>query len=252
MKANRKTIVNSGFLSLWWFPIFVGTVVLVGSLMVVVPKVNQIISDGSDLERVESDLRDAEKKVQQLKSVDKNQLVGLHTSFRQALPSQKPYYEVLLLLQQLGAQTGVSVGDFELNPGSLASDSAKTDTSSTKNGVVYLDTKLNVSGSIEQVSGFISRLYRSVPLLEIANISISGSSGNSTEVNVRRVSFELKIVYLPDKPIAKTVSIKPLNPLSGAVDEVLVMLAEYYNPMADVGSYEQPLSDYSRTDIFNF
>jgi Tfp pilus assembly protein PilO len=248
---QTKTTIKSNLIYTWWFPLFVVLVVLVGTPMVILPKIDQIIAANRDLEKVETELKNAEKKVAQLNTVDEEQVKELFRDLRQALPAQKPYYEVLLLLQQLGYQTGVALGDFELKPGSVATDSAIKTTVADGKTYVKFDTEFGISGTSEQVSAFVVALHESVPLLKISSISIGKSSADDAE-DRRSVALELQVLHMPDKPPVKTITYEPLPPLSESVDEVSQALAQYFNPVAEQNVSLEPISGVPRTDIFNF
>lgn len=252
MKKVKGT-VNSNFVARWWFPLLVVIIVVLGLPLVIIPKIEQISSVHRDLNGLEQDLKKAEKKISQLKAVDEAQISGLSASFKQALPTQKPYYEVLLLLQQLGAKTGVVLGDFELNPGSLASESAKTDKVKTKDGYVTLDTELRLTGSTDQISAFVVGLHESLPLLKVQSISI-GKSSSEDQTDLRTVSLALQVLYKTDPQAGsvQAVGVEPLVPLSGTVSEVSQSLSQYYNPELEAQLVPEPINGSPRTDIFNF
>jgi hypothetical protein len=248
--SKKTPIVPSGKLLMWWFPMLVGLVVLIGTPLVVVPKISETIEAHKSLGAVEADLAAAEKKLLQLESVDEAQILQIGRDLRTALPAQKPYYEMLLLLQQLGAKTGVSLGDFELNPGAIATAAAET-AKVSKEGYVVLDTELSVSGTTEQVSEFITSVQSSLPLLLVKEITISGDKKDVSE-DVRQVNLALEILYMADAPQASTVKLTPLPPLSSSVDEVVRAIAGYYDPQKEYEGEIMPLGETVREDIFNF
>jgi Tfp pilus assembly protein PilO len=248
--SKKAPVVPSSKMLRWWFPLLVATIVMVGTPLVVIPKISETIEAHKSLGKVEADLAAAEKKLSQLESVDEAEVLQLGRELRTALPAQKPYYEMLLLLQQLGAKTGVALGDFELNPGAIATESAELPKTS-KEGYVSLETELSVSGTTEQVSEFITNVQSSLPLLLVREITISGDKQDATE-DIRQVSLNLDILYMADVPQTSTVTLTPLPPLSSSVDEVTRAIAGYYDPQKEYTGEIMPLTETIREDIFNF
>lgn len=252
MKSSKTIVVKASELRLWWFPLLVVLVVVVGTPLVILPTINRIVGTNKQLGQMESDLRNAVKKIDQLKAVDEDKINQLSLLFKQALPAQKPYYQALLALQQLRNDTGVSLGDLELNLGLLASDSAGVKAKTDRGGYMTMDTKLRVEGTTEQISEFVTKLQESLPLMKVNNISIDTTSRVGTDNDLRGVNLDLQLVYMLDPPQSKTIGYEPLPLLSDEVDIVSKELEEYFNPMVDEAIIEPSVTDLSRTDIFNF
>ncbi len=250
MKKQPTSLISPVYLKLWWFPFMVGMIVIVGTMAVLVPQTKGIIATNAKLKRVTTDVSKAEKKLLQVNALNEDEMAWRMKLLTQALPSDKPYYQVIGLLQQLGIQTGVVLGEFELSPGSLATPSAQK-TKTAKEDYVTLDTELAISGTTDQVSDFIVRLHESLPLLKITDVSIS-SDEVAQDDDVRRAQLTLQIVYLTDPEIQKEVSLEPIASLSTETVLIENTLRGYFNPEALIATQSASVSNFSRTDLFNY
>lgn len=246
-----KVYVRPAYVTMWWFPFFVGGVVILGTLLVLVPQIKGIVSSKQTLDKLSADLEKAEKKITQVNALDANEIKTSTTLLTQALPGKAPYYEVLLLIQQLGGQTGVILGDFELKPGSLATGSAAKVQKPNKEGYLSMDTKLTVKGTTEQVSDFVIKLQESLPLVMIKGISISKDNVQAQE-DVRSANLELQLLYMPELKLITEVDLTPLAPISSDLFQISNTLMTYFNPEAIAATQPASISDFSRTDLFNF
>jgi len=249
----KKTvnIARPAYLNLWWFPILVGAIVLLGLTTVLIPQSTKIIESARNLKQLNQDLEKAEQKISQIDQVDVEEIGELDNLFSKALPQQKPYFEVMLLLQQLASQTGVALGDFELNPGQLGSDSAKVDRQESADGYVTLDTKLNLNGTSEQMSNFMVMLHSSMPLLVVDEISISNNV-KKDDSSQRSSQIALKILYMKQTKHITDVDLEPLKALSGDAADIKRTLSGYLDPTATIIPGTSIIQNSSRTNIFDF
>lgn len=242
--------MRSVYLDQWWFPALVAAVVLLGATTVLIPQSTRIIESVENLKVMNQDLEKAEKKIAQVDRIDSLEIGVYDSLFTKALPKQKPYFEVMVLLQQLAMQTGVVVGDFELNPGQLGSGSAQM-TEQDNAGYVQLETKLNLTGNSEQLSNFLVKLHNATPLLIVDEISISNDAANDA-TSQRGAQIALKILYSQETNKVNAVGLEPLSALSKDVATIRDTLANYYDPNSEPTSVNTIIRDSSRTNIFEF
>jgi Tfp pilus assembly protein PilO len=241
---------SSAVLSLWWFSAIVVVLIFAGTMLVLVPQVKSAVELGKKLNAVEAEYDKAQAKVTQIGLLDQGRIDELHQMMSLALPPQKPYYEVLLSLQHNAQTSGVSLGDFSISPGSLATESAQAVKASSQ-GLVTLPTSLSVQGTTEQVTNFVISLQNSLPLVKITGITISGDR-NQSENDSRQAQIDLIIAYLIDLPVQSLIGYEPLPPLGSDVDQLYATLRSYENPVEIAEQVDPALTDVTRTDLFNF
>ncbi|MFH2118483.1 MAG: GspMb/PilO family protein, partial [Candidatus Paceibacterota bacterium] len=125
------------------------------------------------------------------------------------LPSHKPLLELLNNLNSVAGETKVSITDFEISPGEIASDStqAKEAGSSKKSNTDYdrLDLDLTIVGPLPQVRMFMDLIEKVSPLTTITNLTIDRKVNNSQIEDATRADLSLSAYYYT-KPISSTLS----------------------------------------------
>src|SRR5258708_27410900 len=130
-------------------------VMIVLSVLFVVPQTQQIISESTQISLQQQKLADATTKVAFLQSLSAQDLQSQKTLLQTVLPSQKPVTPLISSMEQLAQDAGVTLKNFELNPGSVATNSAASTTSITKGfvpGVASLQLKLELQGGFAQMN----------------------------------------------------------------------------------------------------
>jgi Tfp pilus assembly protein PilO len=234
---------------MWWFPALVFMVVVVGSLFVLLPQSTQLKESMENIEKTQQQLNQAQAKISEISQIDVTQLNRLENLAANALPEHKPYFEALVTLQQLAAETGIFLQDFKLDPGSLATESAKK-TAISPDGSVKMSTKLSIMGTTESVSQFVERLQQSLPLVTITSISI-GQNNNEEETDRRQADLSLDLYYAGPLPDKGKLSYEPLSQISESQQAVFDLLANYKG-VSSASEAAAAISNFERTNIFSF
>ncbi len=247
--AEQISFFNKTYLRMWWFPGLVATLVIIGTVGVLVPQVQQMTEAINEMKSIKKTAEQAQTKLEQVEGLNSGKIESLINLAQQALPEHKPYYEVLMAIQQLSSETEVWAGDFDLTPGSLATKSAQPQIE--KAGYVTLATKLTVSGQSDNVIRFVERLQQSLPLVSITSITI-GQEVKGLDVSQRQASLDLQIHYvLPSNASKKDIIAAPLPVLSDSATSTLSQLSGYAK-VQTVASSSASVSNYDRTDVFSF
>lgn len=104
-----------------------------------------------------------------------------------SLPSQKPIFESLRVVNTIAEETELDLTNLESRPGSLATPSASISTSSrtrTRSDRPNFDAtliELNISGGISSINDFLGGLLETLPLMEMQGVRISSSTRNAGE-----------------------------------------------------------------------
>lgn len=244
---KSTSMINSSTVSMWWFPLLVGTVVVIGSIFVLLPQVRQIQTNLELMNKTKAELQKAQAKVAQVSSLDMSQLTSMADLLHLALPNHKPYYETLVMLQQLTADAGVTIASFDFNPGSIASSSSgvqpKTDPGT---GAVLLPIKIQIRGTINQLTQYVGSLQKALPLIQLKSVAISGKEDK------RSAAITMNMLYFIDSPIKNSqVSFEPLPTFSSEAETVLDQLNSYSQAIA-TASVTIPVTDFNRPDLFQY
>jgi len=174
-----------------YFPILALFVVVGLLVFVAVPSIRKVVLLRQEISQKNETLRSLEQKVEVLKSLDENQLLTQVENLERTLPSRKDVFLLLTSLNGLASQTGVSLEQFSLAPGSLATASA-TDSSTNRSTaqddlsssgreaassqLASLGVEVKITGSFEAVKGFLSNLEQLIPLMRLTTLDLSPAS----------------------------------------------------------------------------
>lgn len=131
------------------------------------------------------------------------------------LPSRKPLLELLNNLNSVAGETRVSITEFEINPGEIATDSTQVaagatgSRASTRRAAAdydRLDLKLTIVGELVQIRRFMDLIEQVSPITTITNLTVDrkvGSVGGAQTTT--RADLSLSTYYYT-KPISATLS----------------------------------------------
>lgn len=122
----------------------------------------------------------------------------------QALPRFKEPLQVMRTLEAVAQQTQVSLGEYDLNPGIVSTESAQETGSSrsrnTSRSSPFQSLRLEIeaSGSFQQLTTAIDNIEQSLPLMEITDLRIAPArrSGTGDLTNVEyTATLQLESYY---------------------------------------------------------
>jgi len=135
-----------------------------------------------------------------------------------ALPPNKDFAGIITGVSAAAQRAGVGLNDFEFQVGDLREISASS------MEYPFLTTKLNIQSSYQQSANFITELFKSFPLAEIVDVSLSG---RSTEVSV--------VFYYKPMPEIEVDNYKPVKILTKEnLDLINELLTWNSNPVINV------------------
>lgn len=128
------------------------------------------------------------------------------------LPSHKPLLELLNNLNSVANETQVSITEFEINPGEIATDSTQvggaTSTRRTSADYDQLDLQLTIVGELSQIRRFMDLIEQTSPITTITNLTVDrkvAGTGSGTSANATRADLALSTYYYT-KSISSTLS----------------------------------------------
>lgn len=171
---------------LW--PVLVVVIILVGSLNVDLPKINEIKQARQELSGIKEKLAKLTAKTDLLKALDQNKLKADYEKTTLVLPEDKDAPSVLRLMEISASSSGVTVEDLDLNPGKLATGGAIS-----KEKANNIPVKLIVSGSAQQISDFLSKMAAAGRATGLTSLDLSfakeGSASAKTRLEVEAYFF---------------------------------------------------------------
>lgn len=162
----------------------IGLVACLVVLLGIMPQIQAMFDVQKQTATESKKLAALEQKARQLEQILTPELLGQIDTVNILLPSRKPLLELLASLNQVSNQTQVSVTGIELSPGSIATNSAETPSSSgsrskqanrgkSSSASNSLAVKLLVEGELTQLNQFFNLVESTAPLVTITSLSLS-------------------------------------------------------------------------------
>ncbi|MBI2031006.1 MAG: hypothetical protein HYT08_00085 [Candidatus Levybacteria bacterium] len=149
------------------FVIFVSVILL---FLSVIPQIKDLVNIARQRDAELKKLEVLKNNLDLLSSLDNSTLDTQFEAITSALPQNKDFEGIIYAVSGAAQRSGVGLGDFEFQVGDLS------DTSVASGEFPYLSTKLNIQASNQQAADFITELFKSVPLAEVLDVSVSERS----------------------------------------------------------------------------
>lgn len=145
-------------------------------LKIIIPQVQDFIETANTAKEIQSQTPVLKNNVQFLTSLNDSTLDSKMRIASLALPAEKDFVGILNGITTAAAKAGVSLGDFSFEVGELSTESAQLA------GQPTIAVALTVGGDVFSVQRFIQELSKTLPLSEVLNVVIGGSSSSLTTV----------------------------------------------------------------------
>jgi len=212
--------------------------VLVLSLMfvsiqtLVLPKITDIKQLFKSNKDQEEKLSKLTEKLTLLENIDQTDLVQHSELLLQALPESKQPMLVMGVLKQLSADSGIEIAEMSVKPGGITATSSAEKEETKKEGsqdkAQSLLFSLSTLGTYDQISEFINKLDKTLPLLRMEKLSLKRGleSGSFT------VSTEIQAYFLAlPKTLGKIEA--PLQIASKEEKEIYDRLQQFSSPVGE-------------------
>lgn len=146
---------------------------------VLLPQIENVFQNRALLLESKQRVEDLDKKVKILEGLDKTTSAQKLQRLNLALSQEKDVGMMLAVLEQVATRTNVQLGTFSLSVGSLEA-TASNAVKNSKIGVPSLEIKLSLRGGIDEAKRFISQLRHILPVMQIADASISPGTSTIT------------------------------------------------------------------------
>ncbi len=223
--VNRKSLAIAICLSI----VSAGLVIFA-----IVPQFQETLDLNSQLNNEKPKLEKLQKKLVELDNIQFSPEFSQKEVVDAALPSRKPLLELLTSLHTISEADRVSITEFSLNPGLIASSEAEIQAdakkSANKDGVDSIDLEMTVVGTFDDVGKFMLDLEKISPFTTIIQLGLS-SRASGDDFTEQASDMQAKIStksYFFTQSVAASVE-APLPVLNQREQEVLAELANFSN-----------------------
>jgi hypothetical protein len=219
MKRKTSKIISSALLS---FALVIGGILII--LFGIIPGINRIQQNLSDIKTLTKQNDDIAKKVNFLKNLDETTLQIQMQTLLSAVPQYKLLPTILSILDGVSSETGLNVKALTINtPGPISTQSGQVRTvADVKLGSNSINFAIETTGTIDQLNSFLDKITAIRRLIQVKNINVS-ITGAASESAVINSSIKLAAFY---SPLPKTLG-KPsdvLIPLTANEEELITKL----------------------------
>lgn len=196
------------------------------------PQIQESLALNTEYNRELPKVEKLQAKLAQLQSIDSTEEFAQKDVVDSALPSKKPLLEFLTSLNSIAIANNITVGNFELSPGQISTDSADADTrtrSQQNASVDTLDLELEIEGSFDQLQQFLLDIEKISPFTTITKLSLGQGASAADRGTDRTIQAKLSTsTYFFTQSIKATID-APLPKLTALDRNVLTALSEFQN-----------------------
>jgi len=233
MKNNKKNLNWKFFIySRKYFSLAIAMIIasITIAMFATYPQVDIALSNFQQLKKEELNLDKTQKKaieLEQIRLLPEFSKAGL---VDEVLPSHKPLLEIINSLNNVAENTNVTINNFSIKPGNIATDSTKISTTKSSSAKKYqqLDFSLSASGDMSNVEDFISLLERISPITTVTDIALSRSKkddGNGGEIVSAKAELNLSSYYFTQS--IKTAIGQPLPKIGQKEQDIFTTIQEF-------------------------
>lgn len=233
-----------------YLPFLVVVVVVALTAVVVGPNLGKVSRLRKEIAASRKELGGLEDKSEMLESMDEEELEEKVKVLERILPSTKDVYGLLASLNGLAEENQVSLANFEVVPGSIATEAAtasagtRKDSSnrrrtaaSKQSSLESLNFSLQAVGGFDSVRQFVEKIEDLQPLMKLTKVTLSDrkqrfeflqATPSATTLINANIELDLFFVPLPER----------LGELGDPVFELTQKESELYEELQKYGAYE--------------
>lgn len=211
-----------------YLPGILGTLIVLGGLYFSWMWFGQIGQTRNDLAKSRARLEELNQRVSSLQTLRDGDLGEMQDVVEQALPSEKPVFELLTSLSNLAVQSGVRITDLQTSPGSIATDAARLRPAAgassanltpsqqaalaqrNRNRPAYESLKVTLvaDGQFEALNGFLLSLGNLLPLVDLAEVRLAPTGPVRDGVRNFSGELDLLVYWMPYPELSDTQKIE--------------------------------------------
>ncbi len=184
----------------------------------IIQQISPIQASLSKLKEREAEETKFSEKAEQLKQLAADPNFKQSSNIDEVLPSHKPLLEILNNLNTVANSAEVTIKNFSLNPGEIASDTTKVKKNTAEQRYDYLDLDFSVSGSLWKIQNFLSLIEQVTPISTITSISINRNIDEDKNAQAQ-ADLILRTFYFT-QPIKTTIT-SPLPAIAATDRQIL-------------------------------
>lgn len=164
----------------------------------------------------QDEITDLQERIVKLEALESGELDNIENLVYLALPEEKPVFDSLTVVSALSKETEISVKNLDSQPGSVATPSSKIVVKPQSNVPANnarlpfekLAVNLEVSGEVDGIRDFLTKILSSAPLMELNSVRISGTNFDDTTGKQSFSSeLELEAYWQAKKDSSSTISV---------------------------------------------
>lgn len=195
-RKNKKTSEKVDLpLTAFLLPILVGLLIVVTMIFIVRPQVVGIAETREEIETQENQLAKLVDKKEVLEEQSPDRLKEYLSTVNTVIPDSKPVFSFVSGLAGLSAlHPQVVIGDYAINPGSLATMSAELE--SDPGALSQMKTELEIRGEYKGIMDYLADLHRLAPMIGVTSIEVNGTiDPNSTSSQSVTLAMNVDVFY---------------------------------------------------------
>jgi len=178
------------------------TLLVCGILLfnIIIPEVTRWFSIRNEVIATQARIAILQKNINFINNLDKNALNSQLQTVSDALPPEKNFGFMLNALSNAAADSGVSLGDYAFQVGTIGSSKGPGPKVATlPNNISTIEITVIVNGNIASVKHFIKSLENNLPISQI--MTVNGSQGNvSIRLDFYQRPFS-NVIFSSDNPL---------------------------------------------------
>lgn len=201
-------------------------------IFAIVPQFQETLDLNSQLKKEKPKLDKLQRKLVELDNIQFSAEFSQRGFVEAALPSRKPLLELLTSLHTISESDNVSIGEFSLSPGLVATNEAEiiadANKKSNNDGVDTIDVEMVVTGTFSNIGSFLINLEKISPFTTITQLGLSSRSSGD-DFNQQESDMRAKIStksYFFTQSVAASIE-APLPTLNALEQSVLRDLADF-------------------------
>lgn len=226
-----------------------------GIVFGLVPGFSSLWDRFGKLQSVKKDVYQLERKVQFLSALDETGLDNSVSVLTSAVPTDSNYPSILMLVEALAGQQGLSISGFSVTGGSLASSSSAKllNKSDTKLGSYVVPFEFSMKGPLDKIRSVLESSLTVRRLIRFDTLGVGLGMGIATQSGDLTTSITGSVFF---QPLPKTMgAAKDMLPeVSSAEQEILSKISQYpdisFGLNGQAASQLSPFFDPNRSDPF--
>lgn len=226
-----------------------------GIVLGLVPGFSSLWERFGKLQVVKKDVAQLERKVQFLSALDETGLENSVSVLTSAVPTQSNYPTILMLVEALAGQQGLSVTGFSVTGGSLESSSSgkilnKID---AKLGAYVVPFEFSMKGPLDKIRSILESSLTVRRLIRFDTLGVGLGVGTATQSGDLTTSITGSVFFQP-LPLTMGAAKDILPEVSNAEQEILSKISQYpdisFGLNGQAATQMSPFFDPNRSDPF--